>query len=113
MVFLARKNRKNMSPIEAVMWSRLKGNALGVRFRRQEPIGHYIVDFVCIPLRLVVEIDGASHAYEAEYDAKRTAYLVSKGFRVIRFTNEEAWKHRDGVIESIAEVIKEQQRFVS
>lgn len=112
LVHLARKNRKNMSANEAVIWRRLKGNALGVRFRRQEPIGPYIVDFVCIPLRLVIEKNGDSHDYDGPYDSKRSQYLISKGFRIIRYTNNETWKHRDAEIEAIGNVVQEQQELL-
>lgn len=113
LVAYARKNRKHMSANEAVIWRRLKGNALGVGFRRQEPIGPYIVDFVCIPLRLVIEIDGDSHDYDGPYDTKRSEYLISKGFRIIRYTKSEAWKHRDAVMEAIGDVVGEQQSLLS
>ena len=67
----------------------------GFRFRRQVPIGRYVVDFVCIRARLIVELDGGQHTPEG--DARRTAFLESQGFRVIRFWNNDVLENLDGV----------------
>ena len=74
---------------------------LGCRFRRQAEIGPYIVDFVCFEKRLVIEVDGGQHAEQAEYDANRTAWLESQGFRVIRSWNNQVLEEIDGVQEAI------------
>ncbi len=84
---LARDLRNNMTRVEWWLWSRLRfGQLDGWKFRRQAPIGDYIVDFVCLSARLVVEIDGPDHEYREVQDARRDAWLESQGFHVIRFT---------------------------
>ncbi len=101
-----------MSLIEGIVWKELRRNQLGVRFRRQEPIGPYLVDFVCIPLKLVIELDGPSHDHEArnngrpEYDWRRDAYLRRRGFTVLRFTNHEVWNDHDAVLRAIESAIE-------
>ena len=108
----ARENRRSMSIIEGIVWKELRRNQLGVRFRRQEPIGPYLVDFVCIPLQLVIELDGPSHDHEArndgqpEYDWRRDAYLRRRGFTVLRFTNQEVWNDHDAVLRAIESAIE-------
>ena len=88
----ARSMRHEPTPAEAKMWQLLRGNQLGVKFRRQHSINRYIVDFVCLPHKLIVELDGAGHleSDQADYDQGRTAYLTELGYRVLRFTNEQA-----------------------
>ena len=86
----ARRMRREMTREEALLWKHLKGGALGVSFRRQHPIGPYIVDFVCLQARLVVEVDGGQHE-ESEYDRTRDDLLRSRGFVVARFWNEDVW----------------------
>jgi very-short-patch-repair endonuclease len=78
--------RRSMTSAETAVWSMVRRKQLGWRFRRQEPIGPYIVDFVCVPRRLVVEMDGEGHG--GPYDRKRDAYLRRLGFRVLRFEND-------------------------
>ncbi|MYC08490.1 MAG: endonuclease domain-containing protein, partial [Chloroflexi bacterium] len=73
----------------------------GCKFRRQAPIGHYIVDFVCFENRLVIEVDGGQHQQSASYDAARTAWLEREGFRVIRFWNNQVLQETDSVREAI------------
>jgi very-short-patch-repair endonuclease len=73
----------------------------GVQFRRQHAIGHYIVDF-CAPRRkLVIEVDGSQHLEQVEYDRRRTEYLETRGYRVVRFWNREVMKNIDGVLSRI------------
>ena len=79
--------RRAMTPAETLVWSMVRRKQLGWKFRRQEPIGPYIVDFVRLARRLVVEMDGDGHG--GEYDAVRDAYLNSLGFRVVRFDNDD------------------------
>ncbi|HEX4079684.1 MAG TPA: endonuclease domain-containing protein [Rhizomicrobium sp.] len=100
----ARSLRKRMTNAEVILWSRLRRNAMdGHRFRRQHPIGPYVADFVCLPVRLVVELDGATHASDNErkQDARRDAYLHHRRFRVLRFWNREIYESLDGVLETI------------
>ncbi|MFW2338544.1 MAG: endonuclease domain-containing protein [Acidimicrobiia bacterium] len=83
----ARNMRKSMTSAETYVWTLVRGKRLGWKFRRQEPIGPYIVDFVCIGRRLVVELDGDGHG--GEYDDRRDEYLGRLGFRVLRFDNDD------------------------
>ena len=103
----ARENRSEPTPAEAHLWQALRGGQLGHRFRRQHAIADYIVDFVCLPARLVVEVDGAIHNVpeEVEYDGGRTHALQECGFLVIRFTNEE-------VLHNLHRVLAEIERHV-
>ncbi len=100
----ARVLRKRMTDAEVILWSRLRrGGANGLHFRKQHPIGPYIADFTCTQKRLVVEVDGDTHATDAEveHDCKRELYLKSHGWRVFRVTNEDVYKRLDSVIEGI------------
>lgn len=86
----ARRLRRESTDAEQVLWRLLRNRQLaGWKFRRQVPIGRYIVDFVCFEKRLIVEIDGGRHQQQADHDDKRTRWLASEGFRVIRFWNNE------------------------
>ena len=98
----ARQLRNNPTDAERVLWNILRGRQIaGYKFRRQAPIGHYIVDFVCFENRLVIEVDGGHHAESADYDAMRTAWLESEGFRVMRFWNDQVLRETDAVQEAI------------
>jgi very-short-patch-repair endonuclease len=81
----------------------------GFKFRRQQPIGPYIADFVCFDAKLAIELDGSQHGGDAQiaYDAARTKRLETDGFRVIRFTNTELIENFDGVLEGIERVLKQ------
>src|SRR5271169_58007 len=83
----ARSLRSDQPDAERKLWSVLRRHALGVKFRRQHPIGSFIVDFCCIEERLIVELDGSQHALQTETDARRTRFLKAKGYRVLRFWN--------------------------
>jgi very-short-patch-repair endonuclease len=88
--------------VERRLWSRLRAGKLdGFSFRRQHPIGPYIVDFYCAPLKLVVELDGSQHAERAAYDEARTRFLETLGIRVIRFGNFTVVDNFDGVLERL------------
>jgi very-short-patch-repair endonuclease len=80
-----------------------------LKFRRQHPFGDYILDFVCLENRLVIEIDGRQHEHQAEYDANRTQELQAAGFRVVRFWNNEVLKEIESVKEKIWSVVQELQ----
>src|SRR5688500_10407008 len=93
----ARRLRKDMTDAERALWRLLRDRRMnGWRFRRQEPIDRYIVDFVSFEARLVIEVDGGQH-YESESDQRRDAYLQSQGFRVLRLWNTDVLANRDGV----------------
>lgn len=98
----ARQLRRQSTDAERRLWSFLRNRQLaGCKFRRQVPMGNYIVDFACFEKRLVVEIDGGQHQARVEYDNARTAWLQSAGFRVIRFWNNEVLSETDGVLQAI------------
>lgn len=91
-----------MNDPEMVLWGALRGRQLdGYRFRRQHPIEDCIVDFVCLEASLVVEVDGESHDEQLAYDRKRTQWLATQGFRVIRVSNADVLTNLDGVAEFI------------
>jgi len=99
---LARKLRRSSTDTESRLWLHLKNRNLGgFKFRRQHPIPPYVVDFVCIEQKLIVELDGGQHAEQTAHDAERTAWLESKGFRVIRFWDNDALKQTEVVLEEI------------
>ena len=86
----ARDLRKELTPAERKLWAYLRGCKInGVYFRRQHAIGKYIPDFCALKAKLIIEVDGSQHIEQEEYDAGRTAFLESKGFRVIRFRNSD------------------------
>lgn len=93
--------RKELTPAERKLWSKIRNDQLGVNFRRQHAIGAFIPDFVCIEKKLVIELDGSQHLEQEEYDKERTIYLESQGYKVIRFWNNDVMKNIDGVILTI------------
>jgi very-short-patch-repair endonuclease len=98
----ARELRKSLTGAEQRLWYVLRNRQSGViKFRRQHPIGKYIVDFYCPKSRLIIEIDGDSHGDSQEYDRQRTEWLESQGYQVIRFSNREVKEHFDTVIADI------------
>ena len=106
----ARENRKGMTDAEQWMWEHLR-TIPEIRFRRQHPIGDYIVDFVCLNLNLIIEIDGAYHnepQQQAE-DAIRSDYLRDHGFIILRFTNEEVLYDTETVIQTINKEIQQRK----
>ncbi len=101
----ARDLRQEQTSAEKKLWACLRNRQVGgFKFRRQHPIGPYIVDLYCAACRLVVEIDGDSHAYTVAHDRERTAWLTDQGYQVIRFTNREVFEHLEGVVEVILDV---------
>ncbi len=99
---LARKLRKNMTDAERRLWYDLRHRQIGhARFRRQAPIGPYIVDFVCFESRLIIELDGSQHAIDLKEDLRRTHWLNEQGFRVIRFWNYQIFEDGEAVLEAI------------
>ena len=98
----ARQLRSNPTEAEKRLWSKLRLKQIGGhRFRRQVPIGPYIVDFVCLTRRLIIEVDGGQHGARAEQDRARTAWLEAEDFRVLRFWNNEVLGNIEGVYEII------------
>jgi very-short-patch-repair endonuclease len=97
----ARQLRRNQTKAELELWMRLRGRQLGAKFERQHRIGPYITDFCCLELRLVIELDGGQHLQQVEADQKRSAYITSRGFRVLRFWNDQVLKETDAVLDLI------------
>ena len=102
----ARQLRNRMTDAELRLWLRLRCEQMDrFRFRRQIPIGAYIVDFVCFKARLIVEVDGGQHATVIAKDAERTEWLMSQGFRVLRFWNSAVLKELDSVAGEIRKAL--------
>jgi len=99
-----------MTDSERLLWSRLRLGQLGVKFRRQHPLGSYVADFACLAPKLVVELDGSQHADRAEYDQRRNAYFESQGFKVIRFQTDAPFTDLEGVLTVILDRIQEKGR---
>ena len=104
----AKELRKEMTEAEKALWQLLRRNSLGVKFRKQHPVGHYIVDFACLAPRLIIELDGGQHATEeaVEKDKARTAFLKAQGYRVLRFWNHEMLEQPEAVLEKIDAAIR-------
>jgi very-short-patch-repair endonuclease len=99
--------RKNSTFAEVLLWNELKRRKLNdYQFMRQKPIGHYIVDFYCSSLKLVIEIDGITHIGKEEYDNKRQKYLESLGLKLLRFFDNDVKQNMAGVIAAINEWIE-------
>jgi len=98
--------RADHTEAEALLWNRLRDRCLaGAKFRRQHPTGPYIVDFCCVERRLIVEVDGGQHSEADNGDEKRSAYLASFGFKVLRFWNTDVLSDIEGVLGQIPEYL--------
>ena len=96
-----------MTRPEVLLWHYLRRSQLsGHRFRRQHPIGRYIADFACIEQRLIIELDGGQHTEQREYDRQRDAYISSRGYRILRFWNDDVLKDMGAVLEEILRTIE-------
>ncbi|MBB5233726.1 endonuclease domain-containing protein [Deinococcus budaensis] len=102
---VARSLRRRMTPEEALLWQHLRGKALGVSFRRQEPMGRYVADFVCYERSLVIELDGSQHL-NSEADRERDTDMAAHGFQTLRFWNNEVRSNLGGVLERIQQVVE-------
>ncbi|PJI42448.1 endonuclease domain-containing protein [Ferrovibrio sp.] len=103
----ARTLCKSMTDAERRLWSLLRDRQLGGhKFRRQHPLGSYVLDFACVGQQLAVEVDGGQHA-NSEHDRQRTSWLEEQGWRVLRFWNNEVLTNAEGVIRRIAEALRE------
>jgi len=103
----ARELRKVPTPAERRLRSYLQGGKLGVKFRSQYAFGQYIPDFCSPKAKLIVELDGSQHLEQTDYDAERTAFFESKGYRVLRFWNNDIMNNTDAVLKVILEAMKE------
>lgn len=105
--YFRRKHLRNgMTPEEWMLWAHIRRSQLGVKFRRQFGVGSYILDFYCFEKKVAIELDGAQHLEQKEYDKKRTAYLSSQGIKVVRFWNEDVRKNLESVLLKINSVIE-------
>ena len=105
----ARRLRRNPTDAEKKLWSLLRRKQLsGYRFRRQVPIGPYVVDFACLAAHLVIEVDGGQHALSVERDKERTTWLEARGYKVVRFWNNEVLGNPDGVLQTILSALENQ-----
>ena len=106
---LARNLRKNSTKQELILWKLLRNNGINnLKFKRQYPIGNYIVDFVCKEKWLIIELDGGQHnePNNISYDEERTKYLNNRGYRVLRFWNTDIDKNLKGVYEIILQAVE-------
>jgi very-short-patch-repair endonuclease len=98
----AKKLHRNMTPAEAKLWAQLRAHRMGnVHFRNQHAIGNYVVDFCAPRKKLIIELDGSQHLEQEEYDAERTAFFESKGYRILRFWNNDVMNDLDAVLKVI------------
>lgn len=97
----ARGLRKTVTDVERLLWLRLRGEQLGVKFRRQHPFLNYVLDFVCLKLKLVVELDGSQHMNAQTYDEHRTKCLNDADYVVLRFWNNQVIDELENVMEEI------------
>ena len=98
----ARKLRHNQTEAEKLFWAKVRAKRFfDLKFKRQVPINKYVVDFLCESRKLIIEIDDASHADKRDYDLARTQELENRGYRVIRFRNDEIYENMDGVLEAL------------
>ncbi len=105
---LQRKLRNEMTTAENALWKVLRGRQLeGLKFRRQHPFGNYILDFVCLEIMLVIEVDGGQHTENREYDTQRTEELQKAGYRVLRFWNNQVLQQIESVKEKLWEIVED------
>ena len=100
----AKTMRRSMTHAEVLLWQELRRNTIdGMRFRRQHPVGPYVTDFACAPVKLIVEVDGATHGsdVEVEHDRRRSAYLMKRGWRIMRFANARVYNDLAGAVENV------------
>jgi very-short-patch-repair endonuclease len=98
----ARELRNGCTEVERLLWRHLRNRQIGgVKFRRQQPIETYIVDFVSFEKKIVIELDGSQHSENRQYDDKRDRCLQSNGYKVLRFWNNDVMENVDGVLEVI------------
>ena len=98
----AKQLRANLTDAEKFIWQFLRRKQLdGFKFRKQVPIGTYVVDFACLEVLVVIELDGGQHMEDSQYDAKRDQWLQKEGYKVLRFWNNEVFKDIENILETI------------
>jgi very-short-patch-repair endonuclease len=103
----AQELRRNPTEAERKLWQHLRLRQIeGCKFRRQQPLGSYIVDFVCLEKRIVIEVDGGQHNAQMIYDRQRTAWIEEQGFRVLRFWDNEVMQNIEAVKEAIWQALE-------
>jgi len=108
---LARTLRKQMTDAERRLWRHLRNRELGGwKFKRQYPVGPFVVDFICVEKNLVIEVDGGQHAENEGADLQRSAYLNKMGYRVFRFWNNQVLQETDAVLEAIFAILGENKQ---
>ena len=104
----AKDLRQNLTKAEAIIWNYLKGNKIeGIKFRRQFAIEPFIVDFAAVEIKLIIEIDGATHSSDdrVKYDDARTQFLTSQDWQIIRVWNNDIYNNLNGVLQSISQIV--------
>jgi very-short-patch-repair endonuclease len=105
---IARKLRKQQTPQEVKVWARLRDRQfLGYKFRRQVPVGRYVVDFYCAEKKLILEVDGGHHMQQETQDRSREEYLHTQGYQVLRFWNSDIEQNLEGVFERIQQALQD------
>lgn len=106
----AKRLHRNMTEPEVKLWAHLRAHRMGdVHFRNQHAVGNYIVDFCTPRKKLIIELDGSQHLEQEAYDAERTEFLKSKGYKVLRFWNNDVMNNIDSVLTVILNALKEKQ----
>ena len=106
----AEQLHRNMSPAETKLWKHLRSHQMSdVHFRNQHAIGNYIVDFCAPRKKLIIELDGSQHLEQKEYDEERTKYLEARGYRVLRFWNNEIMNNTEAVVKVIWSVLNDEK----
>ncbi len=99
--------RQNSTDVEKILWYFLRNrNLLNCKFRRQHLIGNYIVDFICIDIKLIIELDGGQHNLRQQYDNNRTNFLNQQGFKVLRYWNNELTMQLESVMNDIVNEVE-------
>jgi len=108
---LAKALRKRMTDAERLLWRHLRNRELGGwKFRRQYPVGPYIVDFICLEKNVVIEVDGGQHAENEKLDIQRSTYLKKMGYQVFRFWNNQVMQETEAVLEAILNILTNEKQ---
>ncbi|MGN6327687.1 MAG: endonuclease domain-containing protein [Rhodanobacter sp.] len=104
----AKSMRSAQTPAEQHLWYHLRAHRfMGLKFKRQKPLGPYIVDFICLERGVIIEVDGGQHGDDVAYDRQRDRWLASQGFAVLRFWNHDVLNQTESVLDRIRQVVEE------